>query len=120
MKILVLNGSPRPSGNTVKMIDHFSRGAGDSGHHVESVDICNLHIRGCTGCEYCHSGKNDTCCQKDDMHIVYEKMKESDMLIIASPIYYHGISGQIKCAIDRFYSVMYKRKIDRKMTGGRQ
>lgn len=112
MKILVLNGSPRPNGNTVKMIDLFSRGAEASGHKVERVDICKLHIRGCTGCEYCHSGENDTCCQKDDMHIIYEKMKESDMLIIAAPIYYHGISGQMKCAIDRFYSVMYKRKID--------
>ena len=112
MKILVLNGSPRPSGNTVKMIDCFSRGAVASGHNVERVDICNLHIRGCTGCEYCHSGENDKCCQKDDMHTVYEKMKESEMLIIAAPIYYHGISGQMKCVIDRFYSVMYKRKID--------
>ncbi len=60
MKILVLNGSPRPQGSTKDMVNAFKKGA--------------------------------------------------EMLVIASPIYYHGISGQLKCAIDRFYSAAYPRE----------
>ena len=45
--------------------------------------------------------------QKDDMQEVYSFLKEADMLVLASPIYYHGISGQLNCTIDRFYSAAY-------------
>ena len=48
--------------------------------------------------------------QKDDMQEVYSLLGEADMLVIASPIYYHGVSGQLKCALDRFYSAAYPRK----------
>ena len=44
------------------------------------------------------------------MQEIYELLKTADMLVIASPIYYHGISGQLKCAIDRFYSAAYPHK----------
>ena len=44
------------------------------------------------------------------MQEIYELLKEAEMLIIASPIYYHGISGQLKCVIDRFYSAAYPIK----------
>ena len=61
-------------------------------------------------CEYCHTKGNGHCIQKDDMQEVYALMATMNMLLIASPIYYHGISGQLKCAIDRFYSAMYPNK----------
>lgn len=50
------------------------------------------------------------CIQKDDMQQVYALLKEAEMLVLASPIYYHGISGQLKCAIDRFYAAAYPAK----------
>lgn len=110
MKILVLNGSPRHNGNTAKLIDAFNRGAIEKGHQVNIVDVCDKDIHGCTGCEYCHTKGKGTCIQKDDMSEIYDNLKSSEMLVLASPIYYHGLSGQLKCAIDRFYAVAYPVK----------
>ena len=110
MRILVLNGSPRPKGNTKQMIDAFREGAESVGHQVDVVDVCRKKIAGCLACEYCHTKGNGVCVQKDDMQEVYSLLAEADMLVIASPIYYHGISGQLKCVIDRFYSAAYPRK----------
>lgn len=108
MNILVLNGSPRPNGSTAAMIQAFQEGA--KSHNVTVVNVCQKKIAGCLACEYCHTKGNGTCIQKDDMQEVYELLKQAEMLVIASPIYYHGISGQLKCAIDRFYSAAYPVK----------
>lgn len=105
MNILILNGSPRPQGNTKKMINAFVDAADD--HKVDVIDVCKKNIKGCLACEYCHTRGNGSCVQMDDMQEVYDLLKEAEMLIIASPIYYHGISGQLKCTIDRFYSAAY-------------
>lgn len=107
MKILVLNGSPRANGNTKKMINVFQESATKNGNQVIVVDVFKKNINDCIACEYCHGKGNGKCIQNDDMQEVYEMMKETDMLIIASPIYYHGISGKLKCVIDRFYSNLY-------------
>ena len=110
MRIIVLNGSPRPKGNTKQMIEAFKEGAEGAGHQVDVVDVCQMKIFGCLACEYCHSKGNGICIQKDDMQIIYELLKKAEMLVIASPIYYHGVSGQLKCVLDRFYSAAYPRK----------
>lgn len=110
MNILVLNGSPRPEGNTKMMIAAFQEGAVSSGHQVTVVDVCRKKINGCLACEYCHTKGHGVCVQKDDMQEIYDFLQETDMLVLASPIYYHGISGQLKCAIDRFYSAAYPMK----------
>ena len=110
MRILVLNGSPRENGNTKKMVSAFKEGAVSSGHQVDVVDVCHKKIGGCLACEYCHTKGGGECIQKDDIQEVYALLREVEMLVIASPIYYHGISGQLKCAIDRFYSAAYPKK----------
>ena len=110
MRILVLNGSPRPKGSTKGMVEAFQEGAVTAGHQVDVVDVCRLKIGGCLACEYCHTKGQGTCVQKDDMQEVYVLLKEAEMLVIASPIYYHGISGQLKCVIDRFYAAAYPTK----------
>lgn len=110
MRILVLNGSPRPKGNTKQMINAFKKGAQAARHQVDVVDVCKKKIAGCLACEYCHTKGDGSCVQKDDMQEIYSLLDEANMLVIASPIYYHGISGQLKCAIDRFYSVAYPSK----------
>ena len=92
------------------MIDAFIEGANTAAHHVEVIDICKKNIKGCLACEYCHTKGNGVCIQKDDMQEVYRLLAETEMLVIASPIYYHGISGQLKCAIDRFYAAAYPQK----------
>lgn len=110
MKILVLNGSPRPNGSTRKMVNAFCEGAASVGHQVTVVDVCKKKIAGCLACEYCHTKGHGECIQKDDMQEVYALLREAEMLVIASPIYYHGLSGQLKCVIDRFYSAAYPQK----------
>lgn len=113
MKILVLNGSPRPQGNTKKMVTAFSEGAASAGHQVDVVDVCKKKIAGCLACEYCHTKGNGVCIQEDDMQEIYGLLMKTEMLVLASPIYYHGISGQLKCAIDRFYATAYPQKPQR-------
>lgn len=113
MNILVLNGSPRPTGSTKQMVEAFRKGAVSAEHQVSVVDVCRKHIGGCLACEYCHTKGHGTCIQKDDMQEIYDLLKSAEMLVIASPIYYHGLSGQIKCVIDRFYSAAYPVKPDK-------
>lgn len=106
MKILVLNGSPRPKGNTAALIAAFREGAESAGHQVSVLQVGTMNIGGCKGCEYCHTKGGGACIQKDDMAEVYPALAESEMLLLASPVYYHGLSGQLESVISRFYTVM--------------
>ena len=106
MKILVLNGSPRPKGNTAALIAAFRKGAESAGHQVSVLQVGTMNIGGCKGCEYCHTKGGGACIQKDDMAEVYPALAESEMLLLASPVYYHGLSGQLESVISRFYAVM--------------
>ena len=101
MRVLILNGSPRPKGNTKQLIQAFCEGLETAGHEYGVYDVCKMNIHGCLACEYCHTKGNGQCVQKDDMQYVYHELQEAEMLVIASPIYYHGLSGQLKCVIDR-------------------
>ena len=109
MRILVLNGSPRPHGSTATMVAVFKESAEAAGHEVTVINICRKNIKGCLACEYCHSKGNGKCVQQDDMQEIYDQLKDANMIVLASPIYYHGISGQLKCAVDRFYSALYPK-----------
>ena len=109
MKVLVLNGSPRPQGNTSKMTAAFKEAAEAAGHDVREFRAAGMNIRGCLACEYCHGKGEGACVQKDDMQKIYSELKDTEMIVLASPIYYHGISGQLKCVIDRFYSALYPK-----------
>ncbi len=105
MKILVLNGSPRPQGNTAAMVQAFAEGARDAGHSVTVVEVCRMKIAGCLACEYCHTKGKGHCVQQDDMQQVYPLLEEAEMIVLASPIYYHGFTGQLQCAINRIYAL---------------
>jgi len=111
MNIVILNGSPRPNGNTAAMVTAYREGAELAGHKVTVFDVCRMHIAGCLACEYCHKKVARTCVQKDDMQQIYPALDEADMLVLASPVYYHGLSGQLKCAIDRIYAPGYPRRL---------
>ncbi len=105
MKIVVLNGSPRPKGNTAALIEAFKEGAEGKGHQVSVLQVGTMKIGGCKGCEYCHTKGGGTCIQKDDMAEVYPALAESDVLLLASPVYYHGLTGQLQSVVSRFYAV---------------
>ncbi len=110
MRILILNGSPRPKGHTKQMIQAFCEGLEEAGHEWDVFDVCKMNIHGCISCEYCHTKGNGACVQKDDMQSIYSRLMEAEMLVLASPIYYHGMSGQLKCAIDRFYAAAFPNR----------
>lgn len=108
MKILVLSGSPRPQGNTAAMVEAFAKGARESGNQVDVINVCQKKIAGCLSCEYCHrkgTGHERQCVQQDDMQEVYPLLDSADMIVLASPIYYHNFSGQLQCAINRIYAL---------------
>ena len=102
MKIIVLNGSPRKNGNTEIMVQTFADTA-KKNHQVEILNIAPMNIRGCLGCKYCWAHQGE-CVQKDDMQNVIEKLKDADMVVFASPIYWFDITAQLKTVIDRLYA----------------
>ena len=104
MKILVLNGSPRPNGNTAAMVDAFVEGVKENGHEIIVVPVCQKKIAGCLACEYCHTKGEGRCIQQDDMQEVYPVLSEAEMIVLASPVYYHSLTGQLQCAINRIYA----------------
>jgi hypothetical protein len=103
--IVVLNGSPRKNGNTAELIKAFTVGAESVGHNVTCFDLQEMDIHPCLGC--CAGGKDSEspCVQKDDMLKIYPAYKAADIVVLASPLYYWNISGQLKCAFDRLFAV---------------
>ena len=102
MNILILSGSPRKGGNTESLAEAFAKGA-VAHHHVEIVSVRNYKVNPCLGCNICFK-TNGACAQKDDITLIYEKMSQADMLVIASPVYFYSISAQLKAIIDRFHN----------------
>lgn len=105
VNILILNGSPRLNGNTAAMTAAFAEGAREGGHTVEIINICKMNISGCIGCEFCHNREPGVCCQKDDMQKIYSILESTEVIILASPIYFFNISGQLQTVISRMYAV---------------
>lgn len=104
MKILVLNGSPHPKGNTKALVDAFTKGAQSAGHEVVECCVGTMNIKGCLGCEYCHNKGEGKCVQRDDMDKVYPELASADMVVFASPVHYFAVSAQLQAAICRFYA----------------
>lgn len=111
MNILVLNGSPRPNGNTTAMVTAFVEGAKKNAHNITAVSVCQLKIAGCLACEYCHTEGDGKCIQQDDMQEIYPILEDADMIVLASPVYYHGFTGQLQCAINRIYALDKPKKL---------
>ena len=113
MRILVLNGSPRANGCTSAMVESFARGAREAGHTVDVVPVARMRIGGCLACESCRADSSRRCVQDDDMQKVYPLLDAADMLVLASPVYYHSFSGQMQCAINRIYALDRPKRLSR-------
>ena len=103
MNIVILNGSPNRDGNTSFLCSAFKKGAEESGHNVTEYNVANMNIHGCTGCRYCRTEGNGKCIQRDDMDIVNENLNSAELVVLASPIYFWSITGQLQSVITRFY-----------------
>ena len=104
-KIVILNGSPRKRGNTAALIEEFARGAQEAGNTVTEFFLDSMDIRGCKGCFGGHSSRECPCVQKDDMMQIYPAVKECEVVVLATPLYYWNMSGQIRTAIDRLFAL---------------
>ena len=102
MKICVLKGSPNRNGSSNMLAESFSRGAREAGHEIIEIDAAHADISPCIGCVHC--GYVGECILSDDMDVFREEILKSDMLVFVTPLYYYGMSAQLKTLIDRFCS----------------
>jgi multimeric flavodoxin WrbA len=105
MKIVAALGSPRPQGNSSTLARAFLQAAGDRGAEVTEYQLNQLDFQGCQGCMACKT-KRQTCILEDDLAPVLNAVKEADLLVLASPVYFGDLSGQMKCFFDRTYSFL--------------
>lgn len=101
--ILIIQGGGRPKGNTAQLVGSFVRGAEDAGHQIEVVSLLKHEVKGCLGCNACRYGK--PCVQKDSFNDLVPKIKQADLLVFASPLYFWTVSSRIKAFIERFYCI---------------
>ncbi len=104
-KIVILNGSPRRNGNTSVLVQKFTEGAESVGNTVTEFFLDKMNINGCKGCFGGHSSRECPCVQKDDMAQIYPAVKECDVVVLATPLYYWNMSGQIRTTVDRLFAL---------------
>lgn len=97
--IFVLSTSPRKGGNSETLADAFIRGAREAGNQVEKVCLYDKTIGFCKGCLACL--KTHRCVIRDDADVIAQQMRQADVLVFATPIYYYEMSGQMKTMLDR-------------------
>jgi len=103
--IVILVGSMRKGGNTDLLAQAFAEGAREN-NFVEIVSVADYKVNPCIGCNSCFTREGNKCFQNDDMDGIYEKLKVADMVVVASPVYFYGISAELKAVIDRLHTPM--------------
>lgn len=102
-KIAVIIGSPRKNGNTDLLAHAFINGAEKAGHAVTVIYAADQNIHSCIGCNVCY-GDEHKCVYHDDMIGIYRQLADADTIVFATPIYFYGVSSQLKCLIDRLHN----------------
>lgn len=98
-KVLLISASARRGGNSDLLCDRFAAGAKDAGNTVEKIFLKDHKINYCTGCGVCNN--THKCVQKDDMEPLIQKMIDADVIVMATPVYFYAMNGQMKTFIDR-------------------
>ena len=106
--VLGINGSPRKDGNSGLLLDEALRSASECGADVIRIDVSDLDISGCRSCWSCE--ESGECVVQDDMTKVYDVLLRADALIVVSPVYFSGPTGQLKQLIDRC-NCLWNRKL---------
>lgn len=99
-RVLILSASPRKGGNSDTLCNQLMEGAQQAGHQVEKIFLKEKKIHYCTGCGACYNRGNG-CSQKDDMENMLNKMIDADVIVMATPVYFYTMNGQMKTFIDR-------------------
>jgi multimeric flavodoxin WrbA len=105
MKVLLINGSPRLSGNTRTALEEISRSVRSNTPEadIELIDITKYKLSGCMNCDSCMEN-GGSCVQPDYTNEVIKKVYDTDVVILGTPVYYWGITAQLKTLVDKFYS----------------
>ena len=111
MKVLGIYGSPRKGGNTDQLLDKTLEGAQSAGAEISRIYARDLVMSGCIECGGCD--KTGKCVVKDDMQDVYPLLDESDVIFLASPIFFYGVTAQLKALIDRSQACWSKRMLEK-------
>jgi multimeric flavodoxin WrbA len=105
MKVIGINASPRKNANTQTLVEAVLKGAAEKGADTRLVNLRELNINGCVGCEGCkkHLGK---CVQKDDLTTLLQELTAYDAIVMGTPVYWYQVTAQFKMLVDRLYSFM--------------
>lgn len=103
-QVLVVKGSPRKNGNTSAMADAFIKGARENGNTITEIVLKDKTIGDCMGCGACQRN-GGICVQKDDMTEIYHAMKQADVIVLASPVYFYTWTSLMKRMIDRTFAL---------------
>ncbi len=103
MKLLALQGSPRKNGNTSFLLDEYLKGITESNpkSEITKVYLQGKDIHYCNACSVCHKVTIGKCVIKDDMQELYAEFIKSEMIVCATPVYWWGVSAQLKTFLDR-------------------
>ena len=111
MKVLGIYGSPRKGGNTDQLLDKVLEGAQSAGAEVRKVYVRDLTLCGCVECGGCD--KTGECVVKDDMQQVYPLLDWAEVIFLASPIFFYGVTAQAKALIDRSQAHWSRRLLEK-------
>jgi multimeric flavodoxin WrbA len=115
--ILAFIGSPRRGGNSDVLAQHAAQAAKEAGAGVEFYYLNEMNYKGCQGCLGCKRG--DACVLEDDLTPIYDKIYGADAIIFASPVYFDGVSGQMKSFLDRWYA-FWDEKYQKRLKPGKK
>jgi len=102
-------GSPRVKGNTDLLLEEALKGAQNRQAEVEKLVVDKMKITPCR--EYYGCLRDGNCVMRDDMDIIIPKLLEADGIIVASPMFFYGITAQLKALIDRCQALWVRRNI---------
>jgi len=102
MRILAINGSPRKNGNTATLLREMTKDHADV--DLDYFDLNDLKVRDCQACYFCK--KNDACAIKDDMQMLYKKLKEADAVVLGAPVFFGVETANTRAFIDRLYALL--------------
>ena len=109
IKVLGLYGSPRRGGNTELLLDEALKGAAAQGARTEGIRLCDFRITPCEECLTCF--KDGACVIADDMQGIYPRLLEADIVILASPIFFYGITAWAKALVDRSQALWARKYV---------
>ena len=109
MRVLGIMGSPRMGGNTDLLLDEALKGAQNHGAEVEKIIVDKLKISPCR--EYYGCLRDGNCVIRDDMDDIYPKLLDADPVIVASPIFFYGVTSQLKALIDRCQALWARKYV---------